>query len=673
MKKNMLSKAFVVGVIVLFIGACVIPTTTSFALKAKFNSMEKNVTYKTSQYNQRDIDNNEHLTYDPAREFDNRFLLEENIRQYPREFFDYKETDSIHQNIKLTNMFNNEDYSPHDPIVINGDEGFTEENGVTGGSGTEEDPYIIEGWEINGGEYGIRIYHTTSYFIVRNCRLTGGIALDFDDIEYGAISTVIADGNVAGIYATSSSNITIQDSIFSSNDYFTMYLWGTSFCTLSNITASDGSSGIFVRESSNILIEDCDVYNNDFGIDLYKSINIILRDNNMYSNKYNLEIHGSNPGHFYHDIDTSNMVDGKLVYYFFNESGLVLSGIEDIGFLGLIKCTSISVEGLTIDISNRHGILLVETTDSTIASSTISNSAWGIYLFKSSSNTIIDCKTSGAKTTYGIEIFHGSSNNNILDCEVKGGILIEKAPDNKLRNNIITGNYLNFQVFGNKIPHFFQDIDTSSTINGKPIFYYIEEDNLDISGDDIGYLGFVNCSNVNVHDVTIQYVGSGILLVNTDGVVENCELKYCSWGIHLFMSSDVDIIKCNFKNNFCGVYLHYSSFNQVLKCDLSSNRWHGCLLENSDNNTINRCDVYFTGMDAFFIEDSYDNEMHYNNIAYSSQSGLIAKYSSVDATYNWWGHASGPGGMGPGNGDRILFAYEIIGTISIIRKIIGFI
>ena len=40
------------------------------------------------------------------------------------------------------------DNSNHDPIIINGNDDFTPENGVTGGSGTENDPYIISDWII---------------------------------------------------------------------------------------------------------------------------------------------------------------------------------------------------------------------------------------------------------------------------------------------------------------------------------------------------------------------------------------------------------------------------------------------------------------------------------------------------------------------------------------------
>ena len=44
---------------------------------------------------------------------------------------------------------NRSSYTQHDPIYIHGNDDFTSENGVTGGSGTSNDPYIIEDWDIN--------------------------------------------------------------------------------------------------------------------------------------------------------------------------------------------------------------------------------------------------------------------------------------------------------------------------------------------------------------------------------------------------------------------------------------------------------------------------------------------------------------------------------------------
>ena len=58
-----------------------------------------------------------------------------------------------------------------EPIYIYGNDGFTIENGVMSGSGTAEDPYIIEGWCVDSprADYGIYIDHTTAHFVIRDC------------------------------------------------------------------------------------------------------------------------------------------------------------------------------------------------------------------------------------------------------------------------------------------------------------------------------------------------------------------------------------------------------------------------------------------------------------------------------------------------------------------------
>jgi parallel beta-helix repeat protein len=78
----------------------------------------------------------------------------------------------------------------HDPIHIVGNAGFgvpgNYASGVTAGSGTPTDPFIIQNWNIdlscqqcviNGGiPDGIRIESTTAYFVIRNIDIHDGIA-----------------------------------------------------------------------------------------------------------------------------------------------------------------------------------------------------------------------------------------------------------------------------------------------------------------------------------------------------------------------------------------------------------------------------------------------------------------------------------------------------------------
>ena len=57
----------------------------------------------------------------------------------------------------------------HGPIVIDGNGGFTGQNGVISGNGTASDPYIIEGWVIySPEENAIDVRDTDAYFTIRN-------------------------------------------------------------------------------------------------------------------------------------------------------------------------------------------------------------------------------------------------------------------------------------------------------------------------------------------------------------------------------------------------------------------------------------------------------------------------------------------------------------------------
>src|SRR2546430_13665095 len=60
----------------------------------------------------------------------------------------------------------------HSSILIVGNAEFTPANGVTGGTGTASDPYVIQGWNINMcwqcPYYGIEVANTTAYFRIFN-------------------------------------------------------------------------------------------------------------------------------------------------------------------------------------------------------------------------------------------------------------------------------------------------------------------------------------------------------------------------------------------------------------------------------------------------------------------------------------------------------------------------
>lgn len=108
-------------------------------------------------------------------------------------------------------------FAEHGAISIVGDEGFTVDNGVTSGTGSSGDPYIIEGWEI-ALERGIciAIRESRAHYVIRDVHLTGGaIGISLRDAQNGLVTDSVIDNNTAGIYAFYAHDTTISDCVIS--------------------------------------------------------------------------------------------------------------------------------------------------------------------------------------------------------------------------------------------------------------------------------------------------------------------------------------------------------------------------------------------------------------------------------------------------------------------------
>jgi len=111
----------------------------------------------------------------------------------------------------------------HEPIYIYGDDGFTVENGVLFGTGTAEDPYVIEGWRIDApnADYGIYIDHTTKHFVIRDCvieraRLAG---LYFNTVKNGRIEEVQVGLSGTAVYFLNSRGNELRRSVIAECRY----------------------------------------------------------------------------------------------------------------------------------------------------------------------------------------------------------------------------------------------------------------------------------------------------------------------------------------------------------------------------------------------------------------------------------------------------------------------
>ncbi|MDD2666779.1 MAG: right-handed parallel beta-helix repeat-containing protein [Methanocellales archaeon] len=180
----------------------------------------------------------------------------------------------------------------HEPISISND-GFTPENGVVKGSGTEDNPYIIENWHIYAeNNYGIFIRDSRAHFVIRDSYITvegddkrDGIYLM--NVDNGRIENVIIEYVPKwGIFMQDCSNIEIINSVFRNNVRQGISVWDSEDITIKNNTVlNNDDAGIQIDRSSNVKIFDnLAKFNSRHGISIYNTNNSIMENNTALLN-----------------------------------------------------------------------------------------------------------------------------------------------------------------------------------------------------------------------------------------------------------------------------------------------------------------------------------------------------------------------------------------------------
>ena len=183
------------------------------------------------------------------------------------------------------------------------------------------------------------------------------------------------------------------------------------------------------------------------------------------------------------------------------------------------------------------------------------------------------------------------SNNKVSSNNI--GIYIFSSPNCRLRNNNITRNQYNFGVSGHNLQEYIQDIDVSNIVDGKPVIYWVNQDNKQIPAN-AGYVAIINSTKITIKDVTATNNWQAVLYAyTTDSIIENVTVSENMDAIWLIETTNCSVIGNNVKeNNWGGIALVNSYLCSVQGNDITSNKGYGIFLSYASDNIFYHNNFY---------------------------------------------------------------------------------
>ena len=267
----------------------------------------------------------------------------------------------------------------------------------------------------------------------------------------------------------------------------------------------------------------------------------------------------------YNGSYTENVVIDKSITLEGEGMDVVGVSAESFGNVFKIETSWVNISGFTLKDSYSSGVYLYEADHCNISNNNASNNGDGICLYSSSNNTL--------------QNNIASDNNN--------GIRLHSSSNNTLSGNTMSENRRNFKIYGDGISHYTQSIDASNTVDGRPIYYWIDQVNDQIP-DDAGFVGVVNSTNITVKDLRLTNNHQGVLFAySKNSRIVNVTTLNNDYGIYLLSSINNTLQKNNVSNSIDGGIYLLSSINNTLQNNIVSDNWYyGIYIHKSNYNNI---------------------------------------------------------------------------------------
>ena len=559
-----------------------------------------------------------------------------------------------------------EGYTGHEPIWIYGDDGFNATNGVTGGTGTPADPYIIEGWQI-GAYNSIYIRDTNATFIIRDCYINSGgpgIAVYFVRVQNATVENVTIEGTDEGVLIIESQNIGVRDCSMSGN----------------GIGISASGSGVSVGVSSGVTVVGNAITS------FYNGISLIIVDN---VDILNCSILSSANHGIYADLANNNVTIQNDTIENSAQAGVyVLSEAQD---FDILECSirNNSASGIHVSMTardntiinnniseNRAGIVFDGVADRNLVKNNtmLDNIAGGIQLNGGGSWNTVENNT--IEQSYAGIVIHGDfggptadhnlvANNTVMPLEFgycmycefvrwttilnneftgfDGGVF-HSGTDARIENNtftlsepgigldlgaggsdnvIVNNTFVSCGLFS-RFSYADRNRIESNTVNGKPLVF-LEGATGDVVTD-AGEVIIKDSVGVMVSGLNLSRSSVGVEIIDSIGcVVDSVVSTQNVYGVYISNNSDATTItNCNLSENIQGVAVSDSSGTLVDHNILNDNSEDGVMVRWSSNTTVTSNDMIRCGYQGVSVWTGSDGGLISGNfISQGANHGVL--------------------------------------------------
>ena len=513
--------------------------------------------------------------------------------------------------------------------------------------GTDDDDFVIDVFENNmvNGKPIYYVINETGYtapsdagslIIVNSTSITvDGLNLSYTDVGVElafcsdvTIEGLVAVGNVHAIHLYYVEDVEVRDCEINDNYEVAIYMaWANHTAVLDNELTGNGPTDVMpflgpMTPYGGVIVD-------------HTALNITISGNTLANSTIGVAVLVSFPITPAGDISDVRIRDNAILN---NTVGIYVAN-----FLGASSgaLSDLLVEGNAIGENDYYGVYLWGCQDAMVANNTFFN------------NT--------APSGFGPWILAGGGH----------GLLAYECLGTGIANN--TFSYDGVLLGGSEVEHFVVDPFYNNTVNGKPIYYALNEADY-VAPSDAGSVIVVNSTGVELVALNLSYTDVGVeLAFCSDVTINQTVLAHDNYGLYALFSNHTEVLDANVSQNWEGVSLDHCVNITISGCSVGQNVI-GVDMGSTENATIILSQVAWnllygisassTSLRVLNSSIIYNGppfgqppgpigigivctecpvaDIHYNNIYSNTAFGLYASDCMVNATYNWWNSTTGP-------------------------------